>query len=179
MGANQKSRFMILTGVLCVPSAATASPPYPGYLQEIFAMECAPTCKVCHLTDPGTERTAVQPFVVPAMYASLGLAGKLGRDELEARLRARQMFDDDGDAATPTVAVDVDMDGVSDIDELLASTDPNVPGDLSLCGPKYGCGASIAPRPSRRSFDSPFGALGIVTVAAVIAVIRRRHPRRR
>ena len=66
---------------------------------------------------------------------------------------------------------DVDNDGVGDIAELRAGADPNVPGDQSICGPQYGCGARVEPRGSI-DLSSAFAAL--LTALLLFGWSRRR-----
>ncbi len=40
---------------------------------------------------------------------------------------------------------DSDQDGIPDVQELAEGSNPNVKGDSTLCGPRYGCGARVAP----------------------------------
>jgi MYXO-CTERM domain-containing protein len=62
-----------------------------------------------------------------------------------------------------TDQVDSDADGVTDLDELRAGTDPNVDGGESLMGapPAYGCGARMAPGEGFEGWAALATALGL------------------
>lgn len=85
-----------------------------------------------------------------------------------------------GDQSTLTPAlnalkagnVDSDGDGVSDIDELAADTDPNTSADVSLSSgnPSYGCAIS----PGRGARQAP-GSASVIALFAAFAVSRRHR----
>jgi hypothetical protein len=73
---------------------------------------------------------------------------------------------------------DSDGDGVPDIDELVAGTNPNGEGNLSASRaptPAYGCGAAIAPARPNRGATVAF--LGLVLAALGARAVRRRARR--
>lgn len=138
----------LLALTLC-STAALASADYPGEIQTKYGLASPPlqSCALCHtngITGSGTVNTPI------------GLA-----------LRSRGLMS--GDAATLRMAldtletdmVDSDGDGVIDVEELRAGTNPNVAegatgggmgggtggggGGGPVAALKYGCGASIVP----------------------------------
>jgi len=147
-----------------VAAPALATPDFPETLQERLDMPCVPQCVLCHETPSGGLGTARKPFVDDVLMFGGGILlpnePQTLRDSITNMERAGQ-----GDA---------DHDGVLDIVELRDGSDPNVPGEGNLCGPKYGCGARIAPHNTPDSF----GALGAGLVAAVLALAMRRARRR-
>ena len=151
-----------------VSASAAASPSYPGVIQTELAMSCPPPCTICHATNSGGLSTVAlsdggKPFGDAMIDAGLEYDNE---DALRAALLTLEtdMHDSDGD-------------GVPDIEALRADTDPNVGGNV--CGPKYGCGATIAKRkglPGEPWFQSldPFGTGTASLVAAALLWLRRR-----
>ncbi|MGE3668755.1 MAG: hypothetical protein AB7K71_03820 [Polyangiaceae bacterium] len=154
-------------GVSCfvVSASAAASPQYPGIIQSELSMSCPPPCTICHETNNGGLNT-----VVTAFGTAMVDEGELEYDD-DAALRAAL-------ATLDGSMHDSDGDGVSDIDALRADIDPNVGGNV--CGPKYGCGATIAKRkslpgePWYQRLD-PFGTGTASLVAAALLWLRRRQ----
>jgi len=130
---------------LLLATAALASSIYPNEIKTYLGGSSIPNCDVCHknnITGPGTVTTP--------MGTAMRAQGLVSNDltSLHTALDALQ-----------TMGTDSDGDGVTDIDELKAGTDPNVAngadggtgggggggGGVVVPPPSYGCGASAAP----------------------------------
>jgi len=157
-----------------VASPAAASPTYPGVIQDALGSPCAPPCTVCHRTNQGGLGTIAPDSFGAAMVEFGGL-----RAADEGALRCALQLLDPGCASRPECAadtldcasVDTDADGHADVAELRDSTDPNSSGNAALCGPRYGCGATVAG--TSRTGDSYL--LLVAAAAAVgLAAARRR-----
>lgn len=159
---------MFLTRTLALASAlglvagvCAASDNYPFEIQKKLGID-QPDCTLCHRDDKGGTGTVVTLFGVS--LEGFGAVGK-NPSSLDNAL--------DEDAASNC---DSDGDGVPDIAELMAGTDPS-DGPGGVCGapaPKHGCDASIAGR-------APGGrwAAHAVLLVAGLFVFRRARRRRR
>ena len=120
-----------LAVVLLAAQAARASAGYPTAIGEHLPIVYSPPCSLCHVegkTGPGTAET---PFARSAR--AHGLEG--GNVDLVGIALDGPMRD----------GTDSDRDGVSDIQELLAGTDPNVAGAQSIevrADPTSGCSSA-------------------------------------
>lgn len=159
-------------GVSCFVSTAVAaaSPDYPGVIQTELAMSCPPPCTICHATNNGGLSTVLVEDGGKPFGDAMINDGKLEADDVDLLKAALVILEND--------MHDSDGDGVSDIDALRADLDPNVGGNV--CGPKYGCGATIAKRkslpgePWYQRLD-PFGTGTATLVAAALLWLRRRR----
>jgi len=141
-----------------VPALAFAQPSFPGFLQTHLSLSYTPDCLLCHTTPSGGIGTATTPFAT-SMKAR-GLSVSSTATDVNTALDALQ-----------AEGTDSDGDGVGDIAELQAHTDPNVPGAASLT-PTYGCGGGDLVAPVR-----PAALPGIASLAGAIALafaLRRR-----
>jgi hypothetical protein len=120
--------LVLIASVLMPPALAFAKPTYPARIQSHLALSTPPPsdCLLCHGSKQGGG-PVVQPFGKSMVDA--GLTGSSNQEQLGAAL--------DKLAAAST---DSDGDGVPDIEELKAGSDPNPSGEPI----QYGCG-QIAP----------------------------------
>lgn len=113
----------VLATAWAVP--ATATPTFPDVIKEDLQLADSPDCTLCHEGTPKIG-SVTTPFGAHMMERNLVAYDE---DSLRTALKAV-----DGEKS------DVDADGVPDIDELKAGTDPNGAGtDGSSDTPKYGC----------------------------------------
>jgi MYXO-CTERM domain-containing protein len=159
--------------VLLLTGEAGASPNYPDVVKDVAGSSCAPTCLLCHKTNPGILGTAAsapqRPFLAAAMTGGMpALSLRMSDDQARAVfLRMRDGIDTNMNGVIDvgeTPPSDSDMDGKTDFDELAEDINPN-PGNEDLCEVQYGCGARMAPTPPNRSFaifSSVAVALGLL-----------------
>jgi hypothetical protein len=150
-----RARLHTLALLVCGAGAAAASEEYPSIVAAQLSLPYVPACSLCHVggkTGAGTART---PF---------GWS-----------MRARGLKSGDVALVAPALdalqrdRVDSDGDGVEDVRELLAGTDPNVAGGSSFAlraDPAYGC-------------NSGGSASLLPLVVALIFAARRSAIRRR
>lgn len=161
------ARLPLLVAFVSLPAFATAE--FPGAIQTHLSLAAPPpqSCALCHtngITGAGTVNTPIG--------RAMRMNGLLANDtaSLIASLDALE-----------TAVTDSDGDGVGDVAELRAGTNPNVasaPADGGTGGgagggagggggggevlppPKFGCGGTVVPG---------------LTVAAALALLRRRR----
>jgi len=141
---------------------ARASEPFPAYLAEKYEMPCVPACTLCHLTNEGGALSFRDGFVADLLQVANASGNTIEAGNPESMAPALALVE--------SMAMDKDMDKVTDIDELKAGTDPG--GSALLCDvPKYGCGASsVAP-----SYPTRFGALALAASVMLMLGLRRRR----
>jgi MYXO-CTERM domain-containing protein len=112
----RRLRSLSLPGLLALlaPTPAFASPTYPPTIQAQLGLAQTPDCTLCHRDDNGGIGTVVRPFG-RTLVEQFGLTGGSNTAALKAAI--------EGDDAEH---LDSDGDGVPDIDELRAGTNPNV-----------------------------------------------------
>lgn len=165
-------------GLLC-SGEAHASPGYTEALQKALGIDCPPRCTLCHEDNEGGLGT-----IRPASFGEVVVAvGDLEADD-EARLRCTLLLLDPACEEPPEcategqscIAADTDADGMTDIEELKAGRNPNVPGEGVLCGAAFGCGAQVAPRSGSDGQRWPLYA-AVMTLLGLYAAARRAECR--
>jgi len=107
---------------------AHAKDEFPGQIQRNLSLTYEPPCSVCHSKGNVGSATPITPFALS--------------------LRSRGLSGDNNSVSTSLTKlkadnVDSDGDGVTDIDELTAGSDPNSSANSSINGDQeagYGCG---------------------------------------
>jgi hypothetical protein len=120
-----------LLSIAALPQLARAVPEFPREIQRDLSLDYEPPCYLCHVKDKTGIGTAQTPFAL-SMRAN-GLDAN-DRTSLTTALNALEQ-----------AQIDSDGDGVDDVAELKADTDPNSdsPGSLSeRPGPIWGCSAA-------------------------------------
>lgn len=161
-----------LCGVLAT-RPAHAIPEFPERVQAKLGMRCPPPCTLCHQDNNGGPDT-IREDSFGSQMVRVGLEG-------EDDSNVERFIDDVEDGTYVKDGVerqlptqDVDEDGVNDVDELREERDPNTPGEGVVCGPLYGCGATIAPpTPHPSSLAAPVAGAALVA----LSLVRRRRRR--
>lgn len=143
--------FMVFAALIALPAAASAT--FPPELKSKLNLAVIPDCTICHTSLIGGLGTVTNPFGQAMMAAGLGAANTAAIKPAADKLVADK--------------TDSDGDGVGDIDELKAGTDPNVGGTKpGTTGPTFGCGGTAA----------PFGVFPLAFVALLgLGRTRRKH----
>jgi hypothetical protein len=157
----RNAALFIGTLVFFSASDVSATPSFPGVIQQHLGTKAAPECKVCHKGGVTGSGTVTTPF-----GNSMRARGLVKNDEgsLKTALDALR-----------AEKTDSNKDGRGDIDALIAGVDPNVagsadggPGAEPFPDAEYGCG--------NMSGASPSGLGGALMVAfALMRSIRRNR----
>src|SRR5690348_1973511 len=121
--------WMAACSALLLPSMAHAVERFPPAIARALQLSYEPPCSLCHLKANTDVVTVGTPFGL-SMRARGMTSGNV--NDMTAALDALKA---DG--------VDDDGDGVNDVDEIIAGTDPNTPASSALrdrIDPSYGCG---------------------------------------
>lgn len=118
-------RGHVLAIALLAGGMAHGSSIYPPEVRSHLSLSYTPACTLCHETESGGFGTVTTPFGKSMMARGLVAQNLASLDTALDALSAEH--------------TDSDHDGVPDIDELKAQTDPNVAGGGSVTPPSYGC----------------------------------------
>jgi hypothetical protein len=160
---SARPRFALALGIALASFGsvpAEASQAFPSTVQAEYDMPCAPTCTLCHTTNPGQAGTAAFGQLFGKLVFANG-ALPTNVDSLKKAL-----------AAIKLNKVDSDGNMTPDFEELAEGEDPNKPGEARLCGPNYGCGAHIAKAPAKNG-----GAWVLAACAAALVTFGFRRRR--
>jgi MYXO-CTERM domain-containing protein len=135
-------------------SPARAVPEFPTDIRSDLSLTYDPPCRLCHIQGTTGAGSVQTPFGLSMLTHGL----TEDQSALSSALAALRADD-----------VDSDGDGVPDISELVADTDPNTPVDapLSQQGPTYGCNTSATNGSSL--------AVSLALALAIMAALLRRQ----
>lgn len=142
------------------PVVAHAVPEFPRGIERNLSLDYEPPCFLCHVKDKTGLGTAESPFALS--MRDLGLSAD-DHNSLTTAL-----------TALTNEKIDSDGDGVDDIDELKAGTDPNTDAPASLRSPtepSLGCRAT----PYRRDTSAPLAVFGVVLLLRFVGRRRAVH----
>lgn len=146
-------------GIAATPGSARAEEPFPGGLQEAAGLSCAPSCSVCHTTNPGTANTWTKPLgQAVIMRGAIKGSGEAGIKKAYEKLVADA---NGGDANAKTL-----------VDKLQAGLDPQ--SGAELCQVTYGCGARIAKETPRDDWSGLLFVAGAMGFGALLRRTKRR-----
>ena len=148
-------RRLVLAVSVLAGGLAHGSPTYPAEIRAHLSLSYTPPCTLCHQTESGGFGTVTTPFGKSMMARGLVAQNLASLDTALDALAAEH--------------TDSDHDGVSDIDELKAGTDPNVAGGGSVTPPTYGC-LDVSGQPA-----SPLALLPLALAWLLLRVRRVRN----
>ena len=147
-------RRALLAITVLAGGLAHASSIYPPEVRAHLSLSYTPACTLCHNVPTGGYGTVTTPFGKSMMSRGL-VAQNIGALDTALDALTAEKTDSDGD-------------GVPDIDELKAGTDPNVAGGGAVPPPTYGC-FDVTGQPG-----SPLALLPVVLALLLL----RSQPRR-
>ena len=158
MRTTMRSALLLSATLVCAlswspPAAATEN--LPPAITKHLALSYEPPCSLCHVEGKTGAGTATTPFARSAR--DRGLVAE-NVDILDAVLDRMQGARDASDA-----------DGPSDVEELIAGTDPNLPADGSVGPQTYGCVGRVA-----SGHDTEPMAAGLFAALVLLWSRRRR-----
>jgi hypothetical protein len=138
-----------IAAAVLAPIPAHASEVFPGAIQEAAGLSCAPSCLLCHTSNPGSITTYMgKPF--GAAMAKNGAA-----PQNTASLK---------EAYTKYAADTANATGVN---RLMSGLDPDY--GSPLCDlPTYGCGAHVAKEAPPKDFSAPLWVIGAVVAGGLL-----------
>ena len=154
---------------LCLALALGCFAARPAAASEVYAtqissvMPCVAQCSLCHRDNTGGPGNLNLQFGVTML--TKGMLDREGRGDAVAALNL----------IGPTNDTDGDM--VPDRKELEDGTNPSLAGTESVCGPQYGCGASIAQRTQPIQNNGAASGLAGLTALVLGALTLRRRTR--
>ena len=116
---------LVLATALLAGCLAHASSIYPPEIRVHLGLSYTPDCSVCHANGQTGFGTVTTPFGTSMRSRGLVSQNLASLDTALDALDAER--------------TDSDHDGVPDIDEFKAGSDPNVAGGGSIPPPSYGC----------------------------------------
>jgi hypothetical protein len=156
---TSKSVRSLLSGIAAVgvvtilPGRARAEEIFPGVIAQAANMPCAPTCTLCHTTNPGEKGT----WVGKKFGYYMGTHGAVMGDK-NSIITAFNAYKADPSSG-PALAA------------LQQGLDPD--NGTSLCGPTYGCGAHVAKQAPPSDLSAPLWVVGAMVFGGLL---RRRKP---
>jgi hypothetical protein len=168
-------RSLLSTGVVMAVMAssapASAHEVFPGELQSYLKNQCPAQCTLCHTSPQGGQANLKSSLfdtgMIPLVSQTKG-SGEFFANHVRVWANGQKPSYPDTEAqlkaaidALKTRACDLgsgppcdsDGDGVGDVAELIADSNPDAPdkpGEYCI-GPKYGCGATISSLPRERT----------------------------
>jgi len=150
-----RSLIVVSVGVamgLASPSAL-ASEIFPGTIQQHLSLTYSPPCSLCHAGGVTGFGTVTTPF-----GAAMRARGLVARDTNSLASALDKMAAE---------GVDSNGDGVTDIDELKAGTDPNAGAPGAVPPPEFGCTVGSGGDPPTWGW--------VLFAAAFVLALRRRQ----
>lgn len=147
---------LALVVVMLHAREGAASTEFPKEIRDTLQLDCTPTCLLCHLTLAGGP-------------GNLNSYGEWAGANRLIQMGPAAYYAEDSE---PTMKLlDLDKDGVTDRDEIIANTTPLSKEDFGICSDAiYGCGAAqMAPGETPRA-----SAWGLVAALGVAALLLRQ-----